>query len=246
LTGFQAGGHSGAGGHLVGDRDAAFALYKSSVGKHTNSELGRCKTRAKSLKGRSKACASSINDSKLRIDELSTQVEDKKRERLQAKRFTSPSSKLGGQVAGLGSTDDVVDEEEFRLMQKQREAKKVYRAAYEDLAALKDELERCAKETDALKMDLVGGFEEWHKRALEDQKPKDLFGDTGEFNHTGRSSGEGDELDDQEVFEQMETERIMSNDPESLAFFQAQKTRRANQTQNHVKLKQVQHNKRYR
>jgi len=35
----------------------------------------------------------------------------------------------------------VVDEEEFKLMKKQREAKKMYRSAYEDFASLKTDLE---------------------------------------------------------------------------------------------------------
>lgn len=245
-----AGGGGGFGGGMGGalaDRDTAFVVYKSGAGKAINAELGRCKARLKNFKARSKACAASINDSKARIDELSAQVEEKKQQRLQASKFNSGGGgkKGGGSsgLAGLGDEDDVVDEEEFRLMKKQREAKKVYRAAYEDLAALKEELEGCSKQVDTLKVDLIGGFEEWHQRALEDSQPKDLFGDTGK---NLDDTGFGDELDDQEAFEQMETERVMSNDPESLAFFQAQKTRRANQTQNYVKLKQVQHNKRYR
>ena len=39
--------------------------------------------------------------------------------------------------------------------------------------------------------------------------------------------GPEDKLDDQEQFDKMEMERIVSSDPDALAFFQAQKTRRS-------------------
>ena len=60
----------------------------------------------------------------------------------------------------------------------------------------------------------------------------------------GAGGEEKEALDDQEAFEQMEIERITAQDPESLAFFQAQKTKRANMTQNAVALKQLHRNKR--
>ena len=55
----------------------------------------------------------------------------------------------------------------------------------------------------------------------------------------------GDQLDDQEAFDKLEIERVLANDPESLAFFHAQKTRRANITQNGGSLRQIQKNKRF-
>ena len=53
-----------------------------------------------------------------------------------------------------------------------------------------------------------------------------------------------DKLDDQEQFDKLEMERIVSQDPDALAFFQAQKTRRANLTQNRTQLRQMHRNKR--
>lgn len=51
-------------------------------------------------------------------------------------------------------------------------------------------------------------------------------------------------MDDQEMFERMEVDRVMDQDPSSLAFFLAQKTRRANITQNMASLKMMRKNKR--
>ena len=53
-----------------------------------------------------------------------------------------------------------------------------------------------------------------------------------------------DKLDDKEQFDKLEMERIVSQDPDALAFFQAQKTRRANLTQNRTHLRQMHRNKR--
>lgn len=74
--------------------------------------------------------------------------------------------------------EDVVDEEEFRLMQRVREAKKAYRAAFEDLARIAAQLDAAAKEAAALKHALLAAFEDWHANALADAAPRDPFGDT--------------------------------------------------------------------
>lgn len=53
------------------------------------------------------------------------------------------------------------------------------------------------------------------------------------------------ELDDQEAFEQLELARVAAErGGDAVAFFQAQKTRRATATQNHVALRQMHKNKR--
>jgi kinesin family protein 6/9 len=65
---------------------------------------------------------------------------------------------------------------------------------------------------------------------------------TGVFGGTSESSQ--DQLDDQEAFDRLEEERVLANDPDSLAFFHAQKTRRAHLTQNAGTIRQMQKNKR--
>jgi kinesin family protein 6/9 len=217
-------GYKGAGSGLQ-DRDTAYLVYKSGAGKMTNRRLNDAKARLKQEKSRVKACAAAINESKRTIDDLTAQIDEKKAARAQQRKFSGMEE---------GEQDDIVDEEEFRLMKRQREAKKQYRAAYEELTGLRAGLEAASKEVDSLKFQLLSDFEEWFKGAGVD----DPFGNTG---------GGGDEkevLDDQEAFEQMEIERITAQDPDSLAFFQAQKTKRANMTQNHVALKQLHKNKR--
>lgn len=71
--------------------------------------------------------------------------------------------------------------------------------------------------------------------------PSDYENNKNTFN----SSINLDELDDQEAFDRLERERIMASDPDSLAFFNAQKTRRANLTQSGNVIRNIQKNKRY-
>eukprot|EP00615_Pteridomonas_danica_P004200 CAMPEP_0114353398 /NCGR_PEP_ID=MMETSP0101-20121206/18639_1 /TAXON_ID=38822 ORGANISM="Pteridomonas danica, Strain PT" /NCGR_SAMPLE_ID=MMETSP0101 /ASSEMBLY_ACC=CAM_ASM_000211 /LENGTH=823 /DNA_ID=CAMNT_0001494225 /DNA_START=6 /DNA_END=2477 /DNA_ORIENTATION=- len=250
----QGGGYMGASPEALADPNMAFVLYKSGPGKQSNAEIGRLKVKIKNLKARSKACAASINDSKARIDDLQARAEMKK----SAKLATSNSQRRAGtqnRIDGLeGDLEDVVDEEEFKLMKKQREAKKMYRSAYEDFASLKTDLESSSSEMDLLKSNMLAEFESWHEKAMSNMQlpplnnrmnspPKDLFATTAP---PAMLPEEQDELDDQEAFEQMEISRVVSDDPDSLAFFNAQKTRRAKQTQNHVALKQMHKNKRNR
>merc|ERR1719502_306948 len=130
------------------DKNQAYHLFiRSGPGRQLNEELSSCKARLKDLRGRYKACASSINASKGEIDELNESIQDKKiaRERL-----------------NMEGDEDIVDEEEFRLMKRQREAKKVYRTAYQDLNGLKADLEATTKETEACKFALLNAFEDWY------------------------------------------------------------------------------------
>ena len=53
-----------------------------------------------------------------------------------------------------------------------------------------------------------------------------------------------DSLDDQEAFDRLEEERVLANDPDSLAFYHAQKTKAAHKAQNSNSIRQIQRNKR--
>jgi hypothetical protein len=73
--------------------------------------------------------------------------------------------------------------------------------------------------------------------------PRSTGGNNNNFDPA--SPDKFDQLDDQEAFDKLEIERVLANDPESLAFFNAQKTRRANITQNGGTLRRIQQNKRF-
>ena len=53
-----------------------------------------------------------------------------------------------------------------------------------------------------------------------------------------------DSMDDQETFDRLEEERVLANDPDSLAFYHARKTKAAHKAQNSISIRQMQRNKR--
>ena len=205
-------------------RDRAYDWFKARDGKAQSDALVKAKEQLRSLRATSKATSRAVNEYKGEIDALEAEIAEKKAARLAAK---SP--------ADDDMEEDVVDEEEFVLMKREREAKKAYRAAYETLRATRLETESVVERCDKLKYALVGAFEEWHGAALaEDLSPRarDADGDDNE------------KLDDQEAFDKLEIERVIARDPDEFAYFQAQKTRRANQTQQRTALRQMHKNKR--
>ena len=120
----------------------------------------------------------------------------------------------------MESTGDeiIVDEEEFRLMRELSAAKKSYRALYQDLRNAKGDLAEAANQLDALKAQLLADFEDWYSAQTGGNEEKDLSADLEE---------DGDVLDDGEAFDKLEMEKIAASDPDSLAYFNANKKMRS-------------------
>lgn len=99
----------------------------------------------------------------------------------------------------------------------------MYRDAFENLKAVKAEVDYLDRLVEQSRTKLLTAFEDWF--ALTYAPPAD---DTAAA--TGaRGLGDDDEtryMDDQERFDRMEAERIMNENPDSLAFYNARKTLR--------------------
>ena len=61
----------------------------------------------------------------------------------------------------------------------------------------------------------------------------------------GADTAHADKMDDGEIFDQMEMDRVTADDPDSLAFFQAHKKMRETAGLNKSMLMRKQHNKRH-
>ena len=119
--------------------------------------------------------------------------------------------------------EDVIDEEEFQLLKDERAAKGLYRERHATWTRSKAKYEAARLEAQQTRTSLVDAFQAY----------------------LGNLRGPNDDkLDDQEQFEKMELDRVVSEDPDSLAFFQAQKTRRAAATQHRTELRQLHRSKR--
>eukprot|EP00936_MAST-01D_sp_MAST-1D-sp1_P001659 g1659.t1 len=205
------------------DRNEAFEVFKTGPGRKTHEQLHEVKGRLKQARLRVKAATESVNDIKFEIDSVQSQLEQKQRQR---------RAEQAGEDFG---DEDVVDEEEFRLMKQERDTKRAYRTSYADLRGCKQEADQLRATASTLQAELVGDFEKWHATANMDEVAAETMADTVH----------ADKMDDGEIFDQMEMDRVVADDPDSLAFFQAHKKMKETAGLNKSVLMRKQHNKRH-
>ncbi|KAL3670369.1 hypothetical protein V7S43_004678 [Phytophthora oleae] len=199
-------------------KNDAFQFYRSAgPGRKLHQNLQDEKDKLFDAKQRIKQVTRRVNAAKTQIDSVRAQLEDKRNQR--GNRDGSGAYKGAKPVQ---ERDEVVDEEEFILMTAEREAKRDYRSLFGDLKDAKAELEFSLRSVELLRRRLVREFEEWYD---EEGHAHALSKNSGAFDAFSRLSKD-DKLDDGEKFDQMEVDRVRAQDPDSLAFFQAQKKMR--------------------
>ena len=184
----------------------------------------------KELRMRIREFGTNVNISKDRIDELKELLQKRRDSRIEMLK-----------KSGMKQTEieDIVDEEEFKIMKELKEAKRSYKNSYEQMMKMKENLSQLKVSFERKKIALADRFSAVSSPG---RSPNRTRGQTGQLME--EMDGDQDVLDDQEAFDKLETERVMSEDPNSFAFFQAQKTRRALITQNSSNLRSLQKNKR--
>jgi kinesin family protein 6/9 len=218
---------------LGGSNIAQFESFARGIGKEQYKEFVDVRTQAKDFKNKSKTMAKAVNEAKFIIDQLVQDIEARKASRIELLRNRKPNGAIK-----YGSKDEVVDEEEFRLAKELKEAKAAYKSCFEQMQKWKASATETQMKVNYLKNELANRFQQWNESASSPGKNNsiNLFDGTMQDN---------DQLDDQEAFDKLEIERVLQNDPESLAFFHAQKTRLANLTQSGASIRQIQKNKRF-
>jgi len=196
------------------DRTEAYEMYKTGPGRQYNEFVLEKKAELKRTKARKNALSRQMNDCSTSINAVKEALQDKTSQRLMQ------ASAAGGEQP----EEDIVDEEEYRLMIRERNEKKNYKKLYAEFSALKKEMDGLKDESDRAKISLIEGFESW-------------FAGGADGKQANNDVDEGDKLDDGEAFDQMEMERVVEQDPDSLAFFQAQKKMVA--TMNHDRTTQA-------
>jgi kinesin family protein 6/9 len=204
-------------------------LKQSEEGQQAYQNFTSLKIRTKDLKSKIRQLTQDVNDAKFEIDGLNKDLEMKKNSRIQ----------YAKQKPGT----EFVDEEEMRIVKSLKEAKQKYRNNFEQMQRQQGQLTATLNEMDEAKLKLVDMWKSWQLNSSRYDSPVRPGSSGGRFNMSQTEGG--DELDDQEAFDKLEVERVMANDPDSLAFFTAQKTRRANLTQSGGTIRMLQRNKRY-
>lgn len=205
------------------DRPSAYKHYRTDegLGADQAAALAAAKEYLAGIKDESRALTKKVNASKRRIDDLTKALDEKR----------SDTTAARPAVAGAAAGDDevIVDEEEFRLMKELGDEKKSYRANFTELRALKAEVADKTAEVEGLKAKLLEGFEDWFRTvnpeaAAEAEAKAAREAEEREAQMLGPVYGDdGDALDDGEAFEKLEMERVSADDPDSLAYFNAQK-----------------------
>lgn len=212
-----------------GSQSALFSSFIREQGIDLYQDFVQAKAYVKELRQKVREGCTFVNDSKANIDRLQREVEDRKQSRIELLRKSGLKT---------SDTEDIVDEDEFRLMKKLREAKATYKNGYEQLQKLKVSVLQAQLSADAVKSQLTTQFSAWNAGNGGGGKDR-------RFGATATAENGSDQLDDQEAFDRLEEERVLANDPDSLAYFHAQKTRRALMTQNQGSLQQIRKNKRF-
>jgi kinesin family member 6/9 len=227
----QPGGTSTSG---IGNRGKGLDAFTRTDGSGLHETLIAAKKVLKDVKARNKECSQVVNSAKMKIDELQEQLQEKKRVRMDL---------LKNSGFKQSDAEEIVDEEEYLIMKELKEAKRAYKNGYEQLQKLKAALNKSQIDAENARDVFAEEFALWNTgyAVSSGSKADDSKG------YPGDSKGADDppdQLDDQEAFERLEMERVVSKDPDSLAFFNAQKTRRAHMTQNGSNIRQIHKNKR--
>ena len=186
----------------------------------------------KDTKARCRECSQAVNAAKMLIDNLQFRLAEKKESRLELLKSSGFKS---------SDAEEIIDEEEFNLMKELKEAKLKYKNGYSQLQKHKASLVVAQEEAEHYRNLFAEEFALWNTSGS---------GGVGRSSYDEKQDGKNgledpsDQLDDQEAFERLEIERVVTKDPDSLAFFHAQKTRRAHMTQNGSNIKQLQRGKR--
>ena len=110
-----------------------------------------------------------------------------------------------------GGEEEFVDEEEWRLLVDLKGHKKEFRDVVATAQDVQSALRPASDKYATVKERLVSSFNAWVAT---------------ECHETLAPENDGDVLDDGEMFEKMEIERVLAEDPRSLAFVMAQKQQR--------------------
>jgi hypothetical protein len=191
------GGGGGGGGGGVPDKSQAFEEFKETDGKELNKKLKDNTQLLKEKRTLQKQLAVTINTYKKQIDDCKAGLEAR-REQVQE-----------------GETDEM----EFAIVRTLKGFKNEYRQGFEELKMLKSETDYINKQVEIARAELVLRFESWFKASYDDGGAAMDNAMAG----GGDTSVDGEVLDDAEKFDRLEVERVMSEDPDSLAYHNAAK-----------------------
>ena len=126
------------------DKNQAFMEFKNGDGREIDSSLGQNKEDLKDRKTRLRVVSHEVNSVKKSIDQTRETLERLRRTR--------------------GDDEEVIDEEEFGFIKLLKDLKKQYRACYDSMKSLKEEISNIAQTIEFARERLISEFEVWYEK----------------------------------------------------------------------------------
>ncbi|UPR05061.1 kinesin [Chloropicon primus] len=188
------------------DKSTAFDLFKYEVeeGRNLSMILKERKKRLTDLRHNLRDQTMELNSGKEEIDSLTHALKNRE------------GTKSEGD-------QDVVDEEQYKYMQSLKTAKRNYREVYQKVRDSQLQVQTCSRDVVAAKVDLYKRFNDWYPRTMANVVSRDEL--LAKMNSLSVQADEENELlDASEHFDKVEMQRIILEDPDSLAFHTAKKS----------------------
>ena len=153
-------------------KQAAFVEFKAEPeGQAAEESIRDNRAELNRLKGTVRTLTDQCNSAKRDIDVVKHDLDKKQDERKQAVHNHMAAVEDDDLVDNEDGPQEIIDEEELLLLQRMKELKKAYRAAYSDLRSTKSQVTQLQGAIDQAKQQLVAQFEAWYDDSFEPGPP---------------------------------------------------------------------------
>jgi kinesin family protein 6/9 len=149
-------------------KQAAFMEFKvEPEGKSLEESIRDDRTELKALKVTVRTLTEQCNAAKRDIDIVKRDLDKKQEERRQTMHNHMAAVDDDELMDNEDGPQEIIDEEELLLLQRMKELKKAYRAAYSNLRTTKGQVSQIQSSVDQAKQQLVAQFEYWYDDTFE-------------------------------------------------------------------------------
>lgn len=146
------------------DKQTAFLEFKHEAeGQGLEESIRDNRVELKAIKTAVKELTVECNAAKRNIDTVKVELDKKQDERKQSMQNQLAAADDDEILEDDEAPQEIIDEDELALLQRMKELKKTYRAAYSQLKDSKNQVSLIQQSIDQAKQQLVGQFEVWYE-----------------------------------------------------------------------------------
>jgi len=184
------------------DKQVSFTEWKAKEGITFEEAFEKNRQDLKAKRADAKDTLVLANNKKRAIDESKDRLARKRADR----------------DADTSRDEELIDEEEYAIIQTLKDLKQQYRDAFEQHRIVKMDVSHIEHNMQQTKLKLVSAFEGWF-----DERYGHIAKDTMAADTLAKTEMKGERFDPQEQFDMMETERLETQHPDALAYHKARK-----------------------